>query len=465
MITRSGAILVAALVVLASGLVGDVRASVVRVQSGAVETPTAVPGRVGIQTLPDVSSRLSLTNPGLSAGLPVLQQLPSVQAPQAPVLKAGVPISLAPAAVPAAPAALPAPMVQPTALGSLQGLSGGIETSQREGGDKAGELSAQAFDGVGDHKPATFAEIPALDERYTSPESRSRTVTVLGSSRAADPIRRHMDLASRIAGELVRRGYNILSGCGNAGIMGAAYDAAAAASKEAALPGARRGENLAIVVTPAWGDENLADARAIGIADSEAARVEKFHKVSDTFLVFPGGASSIQEASALIAKNERRGGAPAKRILLVGRDFYSGLEAQYGRLYAQGLLAAKPSELFQVVDSADEIIAAVTAPAKAVKPSQASQDAPGGYTRRAGEAYLVYPGGPAALQEAATLIARNKYRGKNPPLRIYLIGRGFFRDLVDQYQRLYEDGLLGVKPEELFSVVASADEVPSSPRP
>ncbi|MCX5794555.1 MAG: LOG family protein [Elusimicrobia bacterium] len=404
--------------------------------------------------VPAIVTHNLLSDPGLTSLTPALLA--------APAFSLLLPV---PVAVPAAPAVLPAPAAQPTAMGSLQGLTAGIEASRQRGQDELGTLSAQAFDGAADPKPATFDEIPALDERYTTPDSRSRTVTVLGSSRAADPILRHMDLAARIAGELVRRGYNILSGCGNAGIMGAAYDAAAAASKEAARTGARAGENLAIVRIPAWGDENLADARAIGIADSEAARIEKFHKVSDTFLVFPGGASSIQEASFLIGQNERRGSEPPKRILFVGRDFYRGLEAQYDRLYAQGLLAAKPRELFQVVDSADEIIAAVTAPAQAVKPAKPSRDPAGGYTRQVGGAYLVYPGGPTALQEAATLIARNKYRGKNPPLRIYLIGRDFFRSLSEQYRRLYEDGLLGSKPEELFSVVDSADEVPSMPLP
>ena len=429
-----------------TAVLAQASAAAVLVIRGQISAPPAL--------VPAVITQNPLSGPSLMSLTPAL-----LAAPAASLL---LPV---PTVAPTAPVALPAPAAQPTALGSLQVLSAGIAASQRGGNDQAGTLSAQTFDGGAAPKPAAFDEVPALDERYTAPESRSRTVTVLGSSRAADPIRRHMDLASRIAGELVRRGYNILTGCGNAGIMGAAYDAAAEASKEAARSGASAGENLAIVVTPAWGDENLVDARAIGIADSEAARIEKFHKVSDTFLVFPGGASSLQEASTLIAKNERRGGAQPKRILLVGRDFFGGLEAQYARLYAEGRLAAKPQELFRVVDSADEIITAVTAPAKAAKPARPSKDPAEGYTRQAADAYLVYPGGPASLQEASTLIARNKYRGKNPPLRIYLIGRDFFSSLSRQYQRLYEAGLLGSKPEALFSVVDSADEVPSAPRP
>lgn len=80
-------------------------------------------------------------------------------------------------------------------------------------------------------------------------------------------------------------------------------------------------------------------------------------QVSDHFLIFPGGPSTLQEASSLIARNHYRGSAPAKRILLVGTDFFSGLREQYDRLHAAGLLKMSPSDLFQVVDSADEILA------------------------------------------------------------------------------------------------------------
>jgi predicted Rossmann-fold nucleotide-binding protein len=139
--------------------------------------------------------------------------------------------------------------------------------------------------------------------------------------------------------------------------MGAAYAAAAENANAPARDGRVRGENLVITVRPAWGDENLADARAIGIADSEAERVAKFSKTSDTFLIFPGSAGSLQEASTLIAQNAYRGKAPLKRIVLVGRDFFSGLQRQYQRLYDDGLLKERPEGLFRIADTAEELLA------------------------------------------------------------------------------------------------------------
>ncbi|MCR4296549.1 MAG: LOG family protein, partial [Elusimicrobia bacterium] len=201
--------------------------------------------------------------------------------------------------------------------------------------------------------PATFAEIPEFDERYTGPESRARTVTVLGSSKSVDPIKEQVALSAEASGELIRRGYHVLTGAGSAGVMGAAYAAAAETAKAAP----RRGENLVLAVRPGWGDENLSDARAVGIADSEPRRVEAFAKVSDSFLIFPGSAGSIQEAAILIAMNAYRGKAPLKRIILVGRDFFGGLSQQYQRLFEDGLLKERPEALFRVVDSLDELLA------------------------------------------------------------------------------------------------------------
>jgi predicted Rossmann-fold nucleotide-binding protein len=205
--------------------------------------------------------------------------------------------------------------------------------------------------------PASFEEVPPLDARYTGPESRARTVTILGSSKSVDPIKEQIALSASAAGELIRRGYNVLTGAGNAGVMGAAYAAASDNANAAPQAGSPRGENLSMVVRPAWGDENLADARAIGIADSEAERIEKFAKASDSFLIFPGSAGSLQEAATLIAKNAYRGKAELKRIILVGRDFFGGLSQQYQRLFADGLLKERPEALFRVVDTAEELLA------------------------------------------------------------------------------------------------------------
>lgn len=238
--------------------------------------------------------------------------------------------------------------------GSVRAIPSTYEERSRNPSDHFPVIVALDFARI--RNPASFDEIPALDERYATPASRARTVTVLGSSKSVDPIKEQVALSGKVSGELIRRGYNVLTGAGNAGVMGASYKAAAENAN--AVPEAGpRGENLVIAVRPAWGDENLSDARAIGVADSEAERIEKFAKTADSFLIFPGSAGSLQEAATLIAKNAYRGMAPLKRIILVGRDFFGGLSQQYQRLFTDGLLKEAPEALFRVVDTAEELLA------------------------------------------------------------------------------------------------------------
>ena len=204
-------------------------------------------------------------------------------------------------------------------------------------------------------KPTSVDEIPSLDSRYTTNEQKHKTVTILGSSKGTDQIANAMGKASQAADELIKKGYNVLTGCGNSGIMRAAYNAAHEA--ETNPFNKKAGENLAIVVSPLWGDENLEDCRIIGIADSEAERIKKFEKTSDNFIVFPGSAATLQEAATLITdKVYPKGDDTPKNIFLVGKEYFKGLKEQYDRIYEAGLLKVKPENLFKVVDSTEEIL-------------------------------------------------------------------------------------------------------------
>lgn len=200
-----------------------------------------------------------------------------------------------------------------------------------------------------------FKGIPALNPDYTTEESKAKTVTVLGSSKSSDAILNAMDLCSKTSKVLVNKGYNILTGCGTKGIMGSAHFAASESSAIDISTGKPK-QNLAIVVEPAWGDEDLEHCTPIGKATSEADRIEKFGKTSNTFLIFPGSATTIQEAVSLIQQNEYSKDQPLKKILLVGKKYFEGLKIQYDKLAESKLLKHKPDELFKVVDSEDEIL-------------------------------------------------------------------------------------------------------------
>ncbi|HAM36642.1 MAG TPA: hypothetical protein DEB40_01335 [Elusimicrobia bacterium] len=362
-------------------------------------------------------------------------------------------------------------MAMPRAAADAQAGGAGLDRVFDQRGPAAQAADPQP-QGIADpHRPKSFEEIPSLDPRYTTPESKARTVTIMGSSQSPEKIRAFIELAGRAAGELARRGYNILTGCGKDGVMGAAYDAAVAASRAPAQNGIQPGENLAIVVTPAWRDENLEDARAIGIADSEPARVEKFQQASDTFIIFAGGAYTLPEATILIGKNRYAPPEQRKRIIIVGREWFAGLRMQYQRLYEDGTLGKNkdgapvtPEQLFTVVDTFEGILAALPASADLAQEEAKGRAAPGpGAPARVApasspETVVLYPNGEESLQRALELIALNRYRLHGPRKKIILVGQKFFAGLKLQYRRLFEDGTLGVDPDELFQVVESRKE-------
>lgn len=74
--------------------------------------------------------------------------------------------------------------------------------------------------------------------------------------------------------------------------------------------------------------------------------------------------------------------------------------------------------------------------------------------------FVIFAGGPGTLQEAATLISKNYYSKEKK--KIILVRKDFFKGLKDQYNKLYESGLINCHPEELFQIADSKDEILSS---
>ncbi|MFA6988481.1 MAG: hypothetical protein WC197_00280 [Candidatus Gastranaerophilaceae bacterium] len=191
-----------------------------------------------------------------------------------------------------------------------------------------------------------------IQDQYLSAESKNKTVTICGSSKDTEAIKDHVAKAFNIAKELVNRGYNVLTGCGDKGIRGAAYKGALSAEKDLNNPE----HNLAVLEEPLWGDEDIKHCKVIGKpASSEGDRIENgFSKASNNFLVFPGGPCSLQEATTLIAKNKYRPkNSPLLNIMLVGKDYYKGLKQQYDELDKADVLGTKPENLFKIVDPED----------------------------------------------------------------------------------------------------------------
>ncbi len=197
-------------------------------------------------------------------------------------------------------------------------------------------------------------KIPYLQTRYTSKQSKANTITVLGSSRSTKELEQAMKASSDITRHFVEHGYNILTGCGTNGIMGAVYDAAA---KYSEIVDGKPVQNLVIVKKPLWGDENIRDCVIIGKASSEETRINKFMRTSNTFIAFPGGATTIEEAATLIQNNKYPKNGETKTVILFGKDFWAGLIEQYKKLFETKILKENPiGKLFHIADSPEEVI-------------------------------------------------------------------------------------------------------------
>ena len=203
-------------------------------------------------------------------------------------------------------------------------------------------------------KQHTVNSIPNLDGRYTFPPQKNKTITILGSSRSSKELENAMQASADITRYFVENGYNVVHGCGSEGIMGEVYNTAVKYSqKENGKPV----QNLAIIKQPLWGDENLNDCVIVGKASSEAERIEKFGRVSDRFLIFPGGTTTMQEATTLIQNNKYPQKGETKTIVLFGKEFWSGLAEQYKKLFEMKILKENPiGKLFHIADSKEEVI-------------------------------------------------------------------------------------------------------------
>ena len=192
-----------------------------------------------------------------------------------------------------------------------------------------------------------------IPQQYKTKISKQNTVAILGSSKTTTDILNYMDMCSNSVKVLIRRGKNVVHGCGTTGIMGAALASAIKYSDKDWTGNSY--QNLGIVTDKRWGNEDTEHCTMLASAASESDRIDKFAEVADTMLIFPGSVTTLQEAATLITKNYYGNIEERKKIILVGREFFSGLNNQYKTLYDNGLINCKPSELYTIVDTLEEI--------------------------------------------------------------------------------------------------------------
>ncbi|MEI8390743.1 MAG: hypothetical protein WCG23_12775 [bacterium] len=179
------------------------------------------------------------------------------------------------------------------------------------------------------NRPSNKDEVPAeINYKYSTPESREKTIAILGASVDSQELSPYTKQANSLARELVARGYNIVTGAGSAGIMGAANKG----GHEAELnpENKNHGECLGLMTQEAWGNEDYRNCNIIKRAGDDFTRIADFDKVAKHIVAFPGGAMTVAEATSFIAKARYEKGDKKPDVSFIGP--YQGLDFQYETL-------------------------------------------------------------------------------------------------------------------------------------
>lgn len=169
-------------------------------------------------------------------------------------------------------------------------------------------------------------------------------VTIYGSARTPvdDP---YYKLAEKIAAELAKSGYGVITG-GGPGIM------------EAANKGAFEADGLSIGLNISLPHEQHANPYTNFPLDFKYFFVRKvmLMKYSMAFICMPGGFGSLDELfeSLTLIQTERIRPFP---IVLVGSDFWSGLVQWIeDKMLTMGNISVDDIQLFKILDDVDDIV-------------------------------------------------------------------------------------------------------------
>jgi uncharacterized protein (TIGR00730 family) len=174
-----------------------------------------------------------------------------------------------------------------------------------------------------------------------------KAVTIFGSARLA-PDSQYYVQAARLAGELARQGYVIITG-GGPGIM--------EAGNKGALEAGGRSVGLNI---------DLPHEQSPNAYQTDELKFRYFFvrkvmlvKYSTAFVVFPGGFGTIDELFEALTLIQTKKITPFP-VFLVGVDYWRGLvQWLHGTLVRSGTVSEHDLHLFRVVDDVAEISHAI----------------------------------------------------------------------------------------------------------
>jgi len=169
-------------------------------------------------------------------------------------------------------------------------------------------------------------------------------VSFFGSARTApdDP---YYDLTERIAAELVRNGYNVITG-GGPGIMEAANKGATEAD----------GNSVGLNINLPFEQEPNSYSNLPLSFKYFFVRKVMFIKYALAFICMPGGFGTLDEVFEALTLIQTRRIKPFP-VILVGKEYWSGLlDWIKGKLLATGKVSDEDMLIFTVIDDPVEVV-------------------------------------------------------------------------------------------------------------
>ena len=182
-------------------------------------------------------------------------------------------------------------------------------------------------------------------------------VTVYAGSRTRARAE-HLSLAAELGSAIAMRGWVLVYGGSNVGLMGACADAAL-----------RAGGRVEGVILDSFSRVAHQGLHALDVVGDMRSRKAGLARRGDAFVALPGGFGTLEEVSEILVERQLR--FHAKPLVLVNADgFWDPLLALFARMTDAGLLAPEHAGVIRVVASVSGVLAAIEAvPGEPAPPS------------------------------------------------------------------------------------------------
>ena len=158
---------------------------------------------------------------------------------------------------------------------------------------------------------------------------------------------KYFDVADEMGQALVERGYRLVYGGGQVGLMGRLAESVH-----------ERGGTVCGVIPEALRDRegvayDVADEMIV--TNTMQERKAEMYSRADAFVALPGGFGTLEEFMEVLTLKQL--GYHHKALVMVNTDgFYDALIGFFGQLYDEGFAREKHSDLYQLVDSPQEAV-------------------------------------------------------------------------------------------------------------